>query len=81
MDGYTISTDASLFDFEVIHGYLSRESYRAAGRSMETVRRSIVQTKRMQLATRDAHELYRHYGGFTPLAAPERCMERVQEKS
>jgi len=35
--------------------------------------------KRIQLATCDAHELYSRYGGFTPLAAPERWMERVQE--
>jgi len=35
--------------------------------------------KRIQPATRDAHELYSRYGGFTPLAAPERWMERVQE--
>lgn len=32
--------------------------------------------KRLLLATRDAHELYRRYGGFTTLAAPERWMER-----
>jgi GNAT superfamily N-acetyltransferase len=28
------------------------------------------------LATRDAHELYRHYGGFQPLPAPEKMMAR-----
>jgi len=33
--------------------------------------------RRMLLATRDAHELYRRFGGFTPLRAPERWMERV----
>jgi GNAT superfamily N-acetyltransferase len=32
--------------------------------------------KRLLLATRDAHELYRRHGGFTPLAAPESWMER-----
>jgi GNAT superfamily N-acetyltransferase len=37
---YTISTDKSRLDIEVIHGYLDR-SYWAAGRSVETVRRSI----------------------------------------
>jgi GNAT superfamily N-acetyltransferase len=31
---------------------------------------------RLVLATRDAGELYRHHGGFEPLAAPERFMER-----
>ena len=31
--------------------------------------------RRLMLATRDAHELYARFG-FTPLAAPERWMER-----
>jgi GNAT superfamily N-acetyltransferase len=31
---------------------------------------------RLVLATRDAGELYRGHGGFEPLAAPERWMER-----
>lgn len=34
--------------------------------------------RRMLLVTRDAHRLYRQYG-FTPLAAPERWMERFRE--
>jgi GNAT superfamily N-acetyltransferase len=33
--------------------------------------------RRFLLATRDAHDLYRTYGGFQPLRAPERFMERV----
>ncbi len=32
--------------------------------------------KRLLLATRDAQGLYREYGGFVPLQAPERWMER-----
>ncbi len=32
--------------------------------------------RRWMLATRDAHELYRRYGGFEPLHAPDRWMER-----
>lgn len=32
--------------------------------------------RRMLLATRDAHGLYQRYGGFTPLRAPERWLER-----
>lgn len=32
--------------------------------------------KRILLATGDAHELYRRYGGFTGLKSPERWMER-----
>ena len=39
-DGYLISTDASLLDLEVVHGYLSR-SYWAAGVPEDVVRRSI----------------------------------------
>jgi GNAT superfamily N-acetyltransferase len=34
--------------------------------------------RRVLLATWDAHELYRRYGGFTPLKFPERWMERLQ---
>ena len=37
--------------------------------------------KRLLLATRDAHELYRRHGGFTPLSSPERWMERVRQPS
>ncbi len=32
--------------------------------------------KRLLLATRDAHELYRQYGGFQELRAPDLWMER-----
>lgn len=32
--------------------------------------------RRMMLATRDAHELYRRYGEFEALRTPERWMER-----
>ena len=39
-DGYLISTDASMLDLEVVHGYLSR-SYWAAGVPEDVVRRSI----------------------------------------
>jgi GNAT superfamily N-acetyltransferase len=38
---------------------------------VETVRRVL-------LATRDAHELYRQYGGFENLPAPERWMIRLK---
>jgi len=33
--------------------------------------------RRMLLATRDAHELYRRYAGFSVLEHPERWMERL----
>jgi hypothetical protein len=36
---------------------------------------------RMFLGTRDSHGLYGRYGGFMPLSAPERWMERVREKA
>lgn len=39
-DGYLISTDASMLDLEVVHGYLSR-SYWASGVPEDVVRRSI----------------------------------------
>lgn len=39
-------------------------------RELETLRR-------FMLVTRDAQELYRHYGGFSELKNPEMCMERV----
>jgi GNAT superfamily N-acetyltransferase len=34
--------------------------------------------RRLLLATADAHELYRRYGGFIPIAAPDRWMERFR---
>ena len=40
-DGYVISTDKSRLDVQAVHAYLSRESYWAAGRTLETVRRSV----------------------------------------
>ena len=36
-----ISTDKQKLDIQIIHNYLSKESYWAKGRSMETVQRSI----------------------------------------
>ena len=36
----------------------------------------LVHLRRIMLATKDAHELYRRYGGFTPLTNPDRWMER-----
>ncbi|MGQ0600745.1 MAG: GNAT family N-acetyltransferase [Anaerolineales bacterium] len=35
--------------------------------------------RRFMLATRDAHELYRRYGGFETLQAPEKWMEKFNE--
>jgi GNAT superfamily N-acetyltransferase len=38
---YSISTDRARLELETIHDYLSKESYWAKGRSMETISRSI----------------------------------------
>lgn len=38
---YSISTDQSRLELNVIHDYLDNESYWATGRSLETIRRSI----------------------------------------
>lgn len=131
---YLLSDDPSRLDTEVIHGYLSRESYWASNVSRETVERSLqnslcigvyaaageqvglarvvtdyatygwvcdvfvlpahrghglgkalvqavlshprLQTlRRFSLATQDAHGLYAQFG-FTPLAEPQRHMEK-----
>jgi len=40
-DGYSISTDRSLLDIDLIHNYLSHESYWATGRAREVVARAI----------------------------------------
>jgi GNAT superfamily N-acetyltransferase len=40
-EGYTISTDPAKLDIDVIHRYLSEESYWAAGIPYEVVKRSI----------------------------------------
>jgi GNAT superfamily N-acetyltransferase len=40
-DGYTLSTDPSRLDIDVIHTYLSKHSYWAKGRSRAVVARSI----------------------------------------
>jgi len=39
--GFEISTDKSRLDIKLIHDYLSKESYWAKGRSIETVKKSI----------------------------------------
>jgi GNAT superfamily N-acetyltransferase len=43
-DGYTISTDKMRLDLELIHTYLSRQSYWAQGRLFETVQTSIARS-------------------------------------
>ena len=41
VDGYFVSDDRNLVDVDLVHGWLSKESYWAAGRPIEVVRRSI----------------------------------------
>jgi GNAT superfamily N-acetyltransferase len=40
-DGFLVSTDSSKLDLEMIHGYLSAESYWAKGIPIETVARAL----------------------------------------
>ena len=133
--GYEVSTDKARLDVDVIHRWLSEESYWAQGRARETVERSIAHSlcfgvhrgaemagfarvvtdfatfawlcdvfvlpghrgrglgkliveavvghpdlrglRRIVLATKDAHELYRRHGGFVELPMPERWMART----
>ena|SRR5688572_1068112 len=41
MNGYYVSTDKAKLNLDLIHGFLSRESYWAKGRSLDVVRKSI----------------------------------------
>jgi GNAT superfamily N-acetyltransferase len=132
-DGLLFSTDRARLDIDLIHDFLSRESYWVPGIHRELVERAIANSicfgvyerdrqlafarvitdgagfawladvfvvgdhrgrglgkrliefvlanpdlqriRRFMLATRDAHDLYARVG-FTPLAHPERLMER-----
>ena len=132
-DGLLFSTDPARLDIDLIHDFLSRESYWVPGIRREHVERAIARSicfgvyeqrrqlafarvisdgagfawladvfvgkdhrklgigrqliafvmahpdlktiRRFMLATRDAHGLYAQFG-FTPLAHPERLMER-----
>jgi GNAT superfamily N-acetyltransferase len=38
----------------------------------------LAKVRRLLLATLDAHELYRKYGGFEPLIEPERWLTRIR---
>jgi GNAT superfamily N-acetyltransferase len=59
------------------------ESYRGRGLSKWLIESVVTHpdlhnVRRLLLATRDAHELYRRYGGFDTLKNPERWMDRFQ---
>jgi GNAT superfamily N-acetyltransferase len=138
--GYEISKDPDRLDIQMIHEYLSSQSYWARGRSLETVKTSIanslcygvfapgnrqvgfarvvtdnatfawlcdvfvLKSERGKglgkwlietitanpdlqsltlflLATKDAHQLYKKYGGFEILPSPDRWMVRVSTKT
>lgn len=60
------------------------EAYRGRGLSKRLIEavvnhEDLLNIKRLLLATRDAHELYRRYGGFETLSSPERWMSRQKE--
>jgi GNAT superfamily N-acetyltransferase len=62
------------------------DAYRGRGISKRLVQAAVEHPplqglRRFLLATADAHELYRRYGGFAPILAPERWMERFRESN
>ena len=86
-DGFTVSTDPARLDLDMLHAFLSA-SYWARAIPRDVMERSIANAipgvyegarqvgfRRWFLLTRDAHGLYASLG-FTPLAAPERWMEK-----
>lgn len=71
---FLISTDRARLDVDAIHAFLTN-CYWAKGIPKETTHPLLQDLRRWTLATRDAHSLYSQIG-FTPLAAPDRWMER-----
>lgn len=134
-DDFSVSTDKSRLDIDLVHEFLSQSSYWAQGRPFDVTQKSIAHSfcfgvydsdrqvgfarvvtdyatfawlcdvfilesqrgrglgkwliecvvacpdlqgvKILLLATSDAHELYRRYGGFESLAKPEKWMART----
>ncbi len=77
-----ISTDPARLDVDLIDRFLSEESYWARGRTRKLTERAIAHSLCFgayddagQLATTDAHDLYRQYG-FGALDEVERWMIR-----
>jgi GNAT superfamily N-acetyltransferase len=61
---------------------IALEAYRGRGLGKWLVEADVTHpglghVKRILLATRGAHELYRRYGGFASLQMPERWIERT----
>lgn len=85
LGAYTISDDPGRLELTAIHAYL-RRSYWSPGIPLEVVERAVRGAlcigallqglRRWSLVTADAHDLYRRFG-FTPVAQPERHMERL----
>ena len=50
-DGYWVSDDAALIDADLVHGWISRDSYWAAGRSRAVMLRSIENSLNLGLYT------------------------------
>ena len=91
-DGFTLSTDPARLDVSAIHAFLSAsywakgiprdvlEEFRGRGLS-RFLMRCVLEHPELQgfrrsfLVTRDAHGRCAKFG-FTPLAAPERWMEK-----
>jgi GNAT superfamily N-acetyltransferase len=61
-DGYWISDDRSLIDVDRVHGWISRESYWAAGRSHEVMATAIEHSLVLGLYAADGEQ-----GGFARL--------------
>ncbi len=137
-ESFSVSTDKSRLDVDLIHRYLSQTSYWAQGRPLDVVVRSIEHSlcfgvydgdrqvgfarvvtdyatfawlcdvfileshrgrglgkwmiecivacpdlqglRSFLLATRDAHDLYRGYGGFENLEKPDKWMARTMQR-
>ena len=73
-DGATFAWVCDVFVLEAFRGRgIARRMLAAADRHPE-----ITSTRRWLLATRDAHHVYAR-AGYTPLAVPDRWMERVSD--
>ena len=76
-DGATFAWVCDIFILESVRGRgLGKRLVRAVVEYPE-----LQGLRRLMLATKDAHELYQRYGGFTNLQSPDRWMERFNPDS
>ena len=76
-DGATFAWICDVFILETVRGRgLGKRLVRAVVEYPE-----LQGLRRLMLATKDAHELYQRYGGFTKLQSPDRWMERFNPDS